>query len=154
MNPSGQPFPSQFGGAPPPPGGGGAREALNVPSILFMVFGGLSVLLAILGLLGNNANDPAIAKMIRDPNVPEQMKDFIRVLAGPGSKVINLLGMAMSGLLIFAGLQMRNLKNYGVAIAACVIGMLPCTSCCCVMLPIAIWTLTILMRPEIKSSFS
>ena len=157
MNPSGQPFPSQFGSAPPPPGGGGgggAREALNIPGILFMVFGGLSVLLALYGMVGNNADNPALSKLMTDPNIPPQLKDFVRVLAGSGAKVLNLLAAAMSGLLIFGGVQMRNLKSYGVAIAACVIGMLPCTSCCCVTIPIAIWTLTILMRPEIKSSFT
>lgn len=155
MNPSGQPFPSQFGGAPPPPGaGGGAREALNVPGILFMVFGGLSVLYGIYGLVSGGASSEQMSQMLSDPNLPPAAKDFIRAMAGPGAKVLGLLGMTMSGLLIFGGMQMRNLKSYGVAIAACVVGMLPCTGCCCITLPLGIWTLTILMRPEIKSSFT
>ena len=135
-------------------GNGGAREALNVPGMLFIVFGSLSILYGIYGLVGGGANAAQLNQALNDPNLPPAAKDFIRMLAGPGAKVIGLNGMSMSGLMVFAGVQMRNLKNYGLAIAACVIGMLPCTGCCCVTLPIAIWTLTILTRPEIKSSFS
>jgi type IV secretory pathway VirB2 component (pilin) len=155
MNPSGQPFPNQFGGAPPPPGaGGGAREALNVPGILFIVFGSLSILYGLYGLVGGGANEAQLNQALSDPNLPPAAKDFIRMLAGPGAKVLNLIAAAMAGLMVFGGVQMRSLKSYPVAIAACVIGMLPCTSCCCVTIPISIWALTILMRPEIKSSFS
>jgi hypothetical protein len=157
MNPSGQPFPSQFGGAPPPSGsggGGGAREALNVPGILFIVFGALNILFGLVGLVGGGANQAALAKMLNDPNFPAQAKEAISFMAGAGSKIFGLLGLAMSGLMVFGGVQMRNLKGYGVAMAACVIGMLPCTNCCCVTLPIGIWALTILTKPEIKSSFS
>jgi hypothetical protein len=155
MNPSGQPFPNQFGGAPPPPGGGGgAAEALNVPGILFIVFGSISVLYGIYGLTVGGVNEAQLSQMLSDPNLPPQLKDFVKMLAGPISKVLGLLGMAMSAFMVFGGVQMRQLKSYGIAMAACIIGLLPCTSCCCVTLPIAIWTLTILMRPEIKSSFT
>lgn len=156
MNPSGQPFPSQFGGAPPPSGsggGGGAREALNVPSILLIVFGAISVLYSVYGLIGGG-NEAQIAQALSDPKLPPEAKKIMQMMLGPGVKVINLFFMALSGLMIFGAVQMRNLKSYGLAIAACVIGMIPCTSCCCVTLPIGIWTLTILMKPEIKSSFS
>lgn len=119
-----------------------------------MVFGGLSVLYGIYGLVSGGASSEQMSQMLSDPNLPPAAKDFIRAMAGPGAKVLGLLGMTMSGLLIFGGMQMRNLKSYGVAIAACVVGMLPCTGCCCITLPLGIWTLTILMRPEIKSSFT
>ncbi len=125
-----------------------------MPGMLFIVFGSLSILYSIYGLVSGGANAAQLSKALSDPNLPEQAKDFIRILAGPGAKALGLLGMCMAGLMVFGGVQMRNLKNYGLAIAACVIGMLPCTGCCCVTLPIAIWTLTILTRPEIKASFS
>lgn len=155
MNPSGQPFPSQFGGAPPPPGtGGGAREALNVPGILFIVFGSLSILYALFGMVGGGVNEAQMNQLLSDPKLPPGAKDALRFMVGPGAKILNLVAMGLSALMVFGGVQMRNLKGYGVAIAACVIGILPCTSCCCVTLPIAIWALTILTRPDIKASFS
>ena len=155
MNPSGQPFPSQFGGAPPPPGQGGpAREALNVPGILFMVAGGLVVLYSLMNVLSSGMNQAQLQKLMSDPNFPNEAKELIRTLAGPLTKVFSLFAAAVGGLLIFGGYQMRLLKGYGIAMAACIIGLLPCTSCCCLTLPLGIWTLTILTRPEIKSSFS
>ncbi len=156
MNPSGQPFPSQFGGAPPPPGGGGpAREALNVPGILFMVFGGLAVLYSLMNVVSSGINQAQIQQILDDPNLPSEAKNLIRTLMGPLTKVFALLGLGIGGLLIFGGLQMRNLKSYGIAMAACIIGMIPCTGCvCCLTLPLSIWTLTILTRPEIKASFT
>jgi hypothetical protein len=156
MNPSGQPFPNQFGGAPPPSGtgGGGAREALNVPSLLLIIFGSLNVLFGLYGLVAGGMNKEQLAQFLNDPNMPQQAKDMIAMMAGAGSKVIGLLGLVISGLMVFGGVQMRNLKSYGLAMAACILGILPCTNCCCVTLPIGIWALTILMKPEIKSAFS
>ena len=155
MNPSGEPFPSQFGGAPPPPGQGGpSREALNVPGILFMVAGGLVVLYSLVNVATSGMNQAQMDKVLSDPNLPSELKNMIRTLIGPLTKVFSLFAAAIGGLLIFGGYQMRLLKNYGIAMAACIIGLLPCTSCCCLTLPLAIWTLTILTRPEIKSSFT
>lgn len=155
MNPSGQSFPQQFGGAPPPPGaGGGAREALNVPGILFIVFGSLNVLFGLYSLVAGGVSQEQMAQLLNDPNLPPGAKQALSALLGGGTKLIALLGMCLAGLMVFGGVQMRSLKGYGIAIAACVVGMLPCTNCCCVTLPIGIWALTILMKPEIKASFS
>lgn len=156
MNPSGQPFPSQFGGAPPPPGQGGpAREALNVPGILFMVFGGLAVLYSLVNVASSGLNQAQMQQFLNDPNIPQDLKNLLKVLVGPLTKVFALLGACIGGLLVFGGYQMRNLKGYGIAMAASIIGMVPCTGCvCCLTLPLGIWTLTILTRPEIKASFT
>jgi hypothetical protein len=142
MNPSGQPFNPQFGAPPPGGGGGGAREALNVPSILLLVFGALGVLGALYGLVAGGANQA------------QEAKKALEALLGPGSKLLNLLGLAIAGTMAFGALQMRNLKSYPLAVTACVLGMLPCTNCCCVTLPIGIWALTVLMKPEVKASFT
>jgi hypothetical protein len=159
MNPSGQPFPNQYGGAPPPPGGGGPAEALNVPGILFIVFGAFGVLSALLGVV-RGADMTAFNQALSDPNLPPEAKDIMRMLggylSGPAPKVMNLISAIMSGLMVFGGVQMRQLKNYGLAIATCIIGIMPICGgcCCCITMPLGIWTLTILMRPEIKSAFT
>jgi hypothetical protein len=154
MNPSGQPFNPQFGAPPPGGGGGGAREALNVPSILLLVFGALGVLGALYGLVAGGANQAQVAQLMNDPNLPPEAKKALEALLGPGSKLLNLLGLAIAGTMAFGALQMRNLKSYPLAVTACVLGMLPCTNCCCVTLPIGIWALTVLMKPEVKASFT
>jgi hypothetical protein len=42
-----------------------------------------------------------------------------------------------------------------VAVIASVAAMLPCTvSCCCILgLPVGIWSLVVLMKPEVKQAF-
>ena len=151
MNPTGQPFNPQLGGPPP---GNAAREAVNIPSLLLLIFGGIGVLWALVSMLGSGANMAQLEDAMSDPNFPEQAKAALRMMAGPGAKLMNLFVIGILGLMTFGAWQMRNLKSYGLAMTACVLGMLPCSGCCCVTLPIGIWAMTILMKPEVKSAFS
>ncbi len=152
MNPTGQPFPQQLGG--PPPGNAAAKEALNIPSLLLMIFGGISVLLALLNMVGGGTNQEQLQQLLDNPQLPEGFKGAMTFLAGSGAKMLNLLAAAIAAGLVYGAWQMRNLKSYPLAMTACVLGMIPCTNCCCVTLPIGIWALTVLMKPEVKGSFS
>lgn len=74
--------------------------------------------------------------------------------SGVGGVVGGLIGLAMGGLIIFGAMKMKKLENYGLAMAVTVIAMLPCFSPCCVIgLPVGIWALNILLKPEVKSAF-
>jgi len=69
--------------------------------------------------------------------------------------VISIMGLLMAGLIVFAALQMMKLTNYGLSMAGAVIAMIPCLSPCCVLgLPIGIWALVVLMKPEVKAAFT
>jgi hypothetical protein len=51
---------------------------------------------------------------------------------------------------------MLKLQNHSLAMAASVIAAipLPCVSPCCLIgLPIGIWAIVVLMKPEVKSAF-
>lgn len=143
-----------------PPPSDPAREALNVPGILMMVFGGLMILSSLFGLVSSaltgNANQDALRPLMDDPNIPANLKQMLATMTGPGAKLINLLSMALSGFMAFGGFQMRNLKNYPLCMAACIVAMLPCTSsCCCIFtMPVGIWALVTMMKPEIKNAFT
>lgn len=63
---------------------------------------------------------------------------------------------AIMALIAFIGaFRMRQLKSYGLAMASAIIAMVPCTTymCCLLMLPMGIWALTVLLKPEVKSAF-
>lgn len=156
MNPSGQPFGGpgpQFGA--PPPSGGNARELLNVPSILIIVMGAIGILFGLYGMVSSGANSEQLGQLLNDPNLPPAFKKAMTMTTGPMSKVSNLIGMLLDVLMIFGAVQMRNLKMYPLAIAATVISMLPCGGCCCLIgLPVGIWALVTLMKPEVKAQFS
>lgn len=56
--------------------------------------------------------------------------------------------------MLYGGLQMRQMKNHGVAMAAAIAACIPCFSCCCLPLPVGIWALVVLTKPEVKQAFS
>jgi hypothetical protein len=68
---------------------------------------------------------------------------------------MSLLALAISALVLWSGLQMRQLKGRGLAIAGAILAMIPCfTGCCCVIgLPVGIWALVVLMNAEVKAAF-
>jgi hypothetical protein len=48
----------------------------------------------------------------------------------------------------------EDLKSYGLAMTSSILAMIPCHVCCMVGLPIGIWALIVLLKPEVKSAFS
>lgn len=157
MNPTGQPFGMGMNSPPPPPTVD-ARGQLNVPSLLLIVCAGL----AILTLVGANLFQGALFELLIKLNpaarsiIEQSQRD-----QSMGSKLLGYaftaLLVALNGLVIFGALQMRNLKNWGLAMTAAVLGVIPfCPTymCCCLALPVGIWALVILNKPEVKAQFT
>jgi hypothetical protein len=59
----------------------------------------------------------------------------------------------MSGLVVYGANKMRRLENYGMAVAAAVLAMIPCGGCCVLGLPFGIWALVVLNDPSVKAAF-
>ena len=131
-----------------------ASNALNVPSLLLMLLAGLGIPFALFALLGPG-NEAQIEQMRHIKGMSPQLIDMMRVMGGPVQKVMNLLGLGIDAFVIFGALQMRQLKNWPIAVAAAGASLLPLGSCCCcVSIGVGIWALTILTKPEIKAQFS
>ena len=63
-------------------------------------------------------------------------------------------GLIMSVVILMGALKMKKLESYNFALTATIIAMVPCISpCCLVGLPIGIWALVVLMKPEVKAAF-
>jgi hypothetical protein len=164
MTPTGQPTP----GVPMPSApASAAKDAVNLPSLFIIILSGLGALLFLSGVFsaigGGDEQALAMARRQLEQLPPSGLKDMLRgalnMSAGSsrvGGIVENLLFMLLAGFTAWGGLQMRSLKNYGVAVASAILVMIPCSSncCCCVGLPIGIWALVMLMKPEVKSAFS
>jgi hypothetical protein len=87
-------------------------------------------------------------------NQPAMPFGNMKMFSGTISVVFGAIGIATSILIFFGGLKMKKLENYGLAMAASVIAMIPCISPCCLLgLPIGIWALVVLSKPEVKSAF-
>lgn len=139
----------------PPPGDDAARQQVSTPAILLMVTGGLGIASSLVSLvqsiLGRGAALPP--QLYDDPNLA-QFRVMIEQLQSNGW-IFNLFGLALCGLVFYGGLKMKNLENFGLAMAASIIAIIPCfTGCCCIIgLPAGIWSLVVLNKPEVKSAF-
>lgn len=165
MNPSGQPFPGPLDPPPSNPSGN-ARDAVNVPGILFMIVGGLTVLSALWSFIsramrGAGMDEDQLAqlqKTMSDPNMPKGFKDFmasmVDFLNGPLPLVLNGVSLLLGALILVAGFQMRQLKAFPLVVAGAVATMLPTTFCCCLTLPLGIWALVTVNRGDVRAAFS
>ena len=75
-------------------------------------------------------------------------------MSGTLGVVAGILGILVGAFIIFAAMKMRALQSWPMALAASVVAMLPCLSpCCCLGLPIGIWSLVVLLDNNVKASF-
>ncbi|WP_224365719.1 hypothetical protein [Hyalangium versicolor] len=136
-------------------GGGNAREQVSTPAILLMVVGGISVLAALWGVVQalTGANQAAMEQMLNNPQLPEGAKSILAATS-KGGIFSSIFQLGLGGVTLFGGLKMKNLESYGLAMAASIIAIIPCFgSCCCIGIPIGIWSLIILNKPEVKAAF-
>lgn len=81
----------------------------------------------------------------------EQIFNYLSGGIGVASSAIGLL---IAGIIIYASIEMKNLRQWGLAMAASILAMVPCISPCCIIgLPMGIWCLIILQKTEIKAAF-
>ena len=117
---------------------------VSAPAMALIVTGALNavttlVWMAFLAIFGVAA--------ISDPAVRE-------ALPGVGvSAVGSVIGLVLSAVMVYAGMQMRKLQSWGVCMAGTICAMLPCTSCCLLGLPIGIWVILVLIDGDVKRAF-
>jgi hypothetical protein len=118
---------------------------VQLPATLLIVTAGVGALLQVLSLILN----------LTGAGVASALGDYGGAMMGGASAVFfSLIGLAMAGFLAFAALQMKQLQSWGIAFAGSIIAMIPCISPCCLMgLPIGIWAVIVLLKPEVKGAF-
>lgn len=90
-----------------------------------------------------------------DPNAPEMVRELQRGSVGPVATAIQGIFALVNLFIIICGVQMMKLQSWGMGVAGSVLAILNIGSCCCVVgLPVGIWSLAVLMSPEIISMFS
>lgn len=138
-----------------------ARAAVATPAIVLAILAGLHL---VLGVCGTAQNVLALAGVLprqqpdwsQLPPEAQQWKPFLEGMSNPAYALAgNAFSLAMGALVLAGALQMRSLGNYGLAMAGAIVAIIPCTSpCCCLIgMPIGIWCLTVLNRPEVKQAF-
>lgn len=122
-----------------------AMAAVSGPATGLMVVGGLTILGAVVGALRVMGG----AAMMQTTGNPQ----LDRAVALLGGVVGILFAVAIGVVILMGATKMKRLENYGFAMAASILAMLPCSACCLIGLPIGIWSLVVLSKPEVKSAF-
>jgi hypothetical protein len=65
-----------------------------------------------------------------------------------------VIAMVGSIVVIVGALKMKKLQGHTFAMVAAVLAILPCNGCCFLGIFAGIWCLIVLMKPEVKASFS
>jgi hypothetical protein len=138
--------------AVPPPPAINPADLVAGPAAGLMVVGALVLLGNLLGLFSNllGLNTP-----LPTSTGDAQMDHIIQLMSGTLGTISALIGMGLGGVTLWAGARFRQLKNYNLVMAMLILNMIPCcNSCCCLIgLPIGIWGITVLKKPEVKSAF-
>jgi hypothetical protein len=148
-------------GAPPPVTAPGvmqpsgsfapAMDQVSGPGIGLIVTGALNIVFSILRAIMMIAGF-GIGAMQGGANNPFQQQ--ILALGGTIGAVTCVIGVLGGIFVLVGGLKMRKCESYGLCMAASIVAMIPCLSLCCfVGLPVGIWALVVVSKPEVKSSF-
>ena len=77
-----------------------------------------------------------------------------QLVSGSMGIVSNIVTLILSVVVLMGGLKMKKLEGHTLCITASTAAMIPCFSPCCLIgIPLGIWALTTLNKPEVKSQF-
>ena len=137
--------------APPPTyGGANAAQMVKGPAIALMVVGAIGIVWSLFGILGNLLGFGMAG--LEDIGGDSQ---WVSMMSSGSGILFSIIQLAVSAFVIWGALQMQNLRKYQISLGASIAAMLPCVGPCCLLgLPIGIWALVILMKPEVKAAFA
>jgi len=125
---------------------------ISGPSIGLLVTGIVGGIFSFLGLIMSFLGTSVSSIM---SNRVEDFDDrYTQIFEGAAGIAFSLIGILVAAFIIYAALKMKNLSQYGLCMVASILAMIPCISPCCIIgLPIGIWCLVVLTKPEIKAAF-
>lgn len=137
-----------------------AAAALKVPAILLIIFGVLGLLMTFVSPFLKKFWVDVSLHFIEQMNIqlPQQSRDQMEAARSAGFGFQDafglMLGLVSNTVILLGGFKMLKVQTWGLALAATILFMLPCGSfCCCIGLPLGVWFIIVLNKPEIKSAF-
>jgi hypothetical protein len=133
----------------PMPAGMDPRSQLSGPAVGLLVTGIIGGIFELTSFIAMLFGASWIAVMEED--IPEKLEGMFEASFWTAS---SLVGVMIAVFLIYASTKMREASSWGLCMAASILAMIPCISPCCLIgLPIGIWCLVVLTKPEIKAAF-
>jgi hypothetical protein len=142
----------------------GASEippSLTLPGVLLTVYSILMLLLSVVSLVGRGAMAGALKGVSLPANLPPQVREIlgnaIAAMQTPGTGFYVQMSLSIVAYTIMAagGIFMMQRRLRPLALAGAILAVIPChQSCCCLIgLPIGLWCLILLMKPEVTRTF-
>ena len=127
-----------------------AEQRVRWPAIGLIVTGGLGGLLQALSIVATLTG--ALVPQMEGGDV--ELPDWYGYFTGTGAVISSLIGLAVAGFLVWGGLKMMRLESHGIALAVCILALIPCISPCCLIgLPFGIWGLVVINDQNVKQAF-
>jgi hypothetical protein len=122
---------------------------ISGPATGLLITGIIGALLAAVGFIVN------IIGMGISPFIVDELPDrYIEFYEGTAGAASSFIGILVAAFIIYASLRMKELQQWELSLAASILAMIPCISPCCIIgLPIGIWCLVVLLRPEVRAAF-
>ena len=119
----------------------GPATGLIVTAILGFVVQGFFVLVNVFGL--------SLGFLDTSPDAMA-----INLFSGTMGLFTNVVGIAIGVVILLGAQKMKKLESHGWAMASSILALAPCISPCCVVgLPVGIWSLVVILKPEVKGAF-
>lgn len=134
---------------------------LKLPAIILIIFAVLGFLLTLASPFMKKFMIESMTHFFEQANVqlPPESRNQLETAANAGFQLQDVfglvLGLVVNSVILAGGIKMLKLQTWGLCLAAVILIMLPCgASClCCLGLPLGIWMVILLNKPEVKSSF-
>ena len=126
-----------------------ASDQVSGPSVGLLITGILGGILSLVGLILS-----LVETGIESVTAHRYIEEYASIAEGAAGVAFCFVGLLVAGFIIYASLKMKELTQWSLCIAASIIAMIPCISPCCIVgLPIGIWCLVVLTKPEVKTAF-
>ena len=141
-------------GAPMPVSSVDAMQLVQGPAMGLIITAILGLLAQAAGIIMNVLGVGMNAAGMQGQGQGGEEMAWANMMTGAAGIVGAIIGIVMGVIILMGALKMKKLESYSFSMVAAVIAMVPCISpCCLVGLPIGIWALVVLNKPEVKSAF-
>lgn len=143
-----------------------ARRKIATPALLLILTGVLGFLIEMGALALSVAAPTLFYDMMVDfiknqPKNPQQQKQLQDMEDKKDEMLLNsplniasiMVGACVNALAVVGGIKMRSASGYGLSLAGSIAAIIPMGGCCCLTLPFGIWTLVVMMNPDVKAGF-
>lgn len=141
-------FPGSLHPTPKPtPDRSAALRLVAAPAICLMIVGGLDIGVCLLSLALNLLGMGLGAAEGGSSGGAAMLQGGVGLFSAA-------VGVLWGSALIFGATQLKGLKSHKNSMAVTIMAMLPCFNPCCLLgLPFGIWSLIVLLKPEVREAF-